>query len=168
MTLPCPRRIESGVNFSSPETDHWDEEEACSYCGSLKPEALFKAIEQGCELTPTDKNYKLYIDLPNPHFGKQGCFTSSTHPFEGSFVLTEEIADTVAWKRPQDREYYLGKNVKLSLHSKTNTGKFYFQHFSIEEQVKFIKLYNDKKLKLNFPGHFYRLPFFMGLGKAEG
>lgn len=34
----------------------------CSYCGSMQPEALFSAIERGEHLTPTDKNYKVYVE----------------------------------------------------------------------------------------------------------
>ena len=39
--------------------------------------------------------------------------------------------------------------------------KFYFQHFSKEQCIKFIQLSNDNKLKLGYPGYFYVLPFFM-------
>lgn len=39
-------------------------------------------------------------------------------------------------------------------------GKFYFQHFDTEQQQKFIDLLNSKKVRIGFPGHFYRLPFF--------
>ncbi len=39
--------------------------------------------------------------------------------------------------------------------------KFYFQHLSEEQMRRFIELLNGKKLKLDFPGHFYRLPYFI-------
>lgn len=39
--------------------------------------------------------------------------------------------------------------------------KFYFQHFNEEQKRKFVELYNERKMKLEFPGHFYVLPFFM-------
>lgn len=40
-------------------------------------------------------------------------------------------------------------------------GKFYFQHLSQEQQIKFIDLLNAKKLNLDYPGHFYAKPFFI-------
>ena len=40
------------------------------------------------------------------------------------------------------------------------TVKFYFQHLSPEQQQRFVELYNSRKIKLTFPGHFYTLPFF--------
>ena len=39
--------------------------------------------------------------------------------------------------------------------------KFYFRHFSDEDMTRFIELYNSKKMKIGYPGHFYRAPFFM-------
>lgn len=39
--------------------------------------------------------------------------------------------------------------------------KFYFQHLSVDQRKRFVDLYNDKTLKLAFPGHFYVRPFFM-------
>lgn len=38
--------------------------------------------------------------------------------------------------------------------------KFYFPHLSKEEQDRFIDLYNARKIRLGYPGHFYVLPFF--------
>jgi xylose isomerase len=34
-------------------------------------------------------------------------------------------------------------------------------HLSEEQMIKFIDLYNEKKLKIGFPGHFYVSPYFM-------
>ena len=70
MTLPCPRRAESGLKITEPETDHWREEDnTCSYCGSMNPEQFLKECEKGTELTPTDKNYKVYVHPVNPLAG---------------------------------------------------------------------------------------------------
>ena len=41
-------------------------------------------------------------------------------------------------------------------------GKFYFQHLSSEQRSAFVDLLNGKRLKLGYPGYFYRLPFFVG------
>jgi len=39
-------------------------------------------------------------------------------------------------------------------------GKFYFQHFDDKQKQKFIDLINKKKINLDYPGHFYVLPYF--------
>jgi hypothetical protein len=36
----------------------------CSFCGSLPPDDFMEAVKAGCEVGPTDKNYKAYITLP--------------------------------------------------------------------------------------------------------
>lgn len=64
--MQCPRRAEIGANvaghpFKLPKEDNWRRDGTCSYCGSLSPELFFKAVEDGCEVGPTDKNYKLYL-----------------------------------------------------------------------------------------------------------
>jgi hypothetical protein len=62
---------------------------------------------------------------------------------------------------PTDKSYKA--YVKLVDHSVRGAGKFYFQHLSFEEKMRFIDLWNDGKLNIGFPGHFYVLPFFMQL-----
>jgi hypothetical protein len=39
--------------------------------------------------------------------------------------------------------------------------KFYFQHLSEAQQIRFVELLNAKRLKFGMPGHFYRLPYFI-------
>src|SRR3546814_14069437 len=54
----CPRRGEGGP-FSDHGSDYWHESDgvqACSYCGSIHPDAFFAAIEAGHQLGPTDKS----------------------------------------------------------------------------------------------------------------
>lgn len=41
--------------------------------------------------------------------------------------------------------------------------KTYFQHFSQEEQARFVQLVNENKIVFNPPGGFYVLPFFLTL-----
>lgn len=41
--------------------------------------------------------------------------------------------------------------------------KFYYQHLTSEQQRQFIALYNEGRMRLAQPGHFYVLPFFMRL-----
>ena len=42
--------------------DYWRFDGTCNYCGSLSPEQLFQAIEDECEIGPTDKDYKVYVE----------------------------------------------------------------------------------------------------------
>lgn len=60
----CQRRIEDGR--AKDGTDEWIEREGylgCSYCGSLHPDKLMEMIKDGSAIiTPTDKNYKIYVD----------------------------------------------------------------------------------------------------------
>lgn len=63
------------------------------------------------------------------------------------------------------------KNYKAYLHdTKDDSGltvrvkapgmKFYFQHLSEEQKMEFIGLLNARAVKIGYPGHFYRLPYF--------
>lgn len=56
--MQCPRRQE--VGFRVTDSDQWVEDK-CSFCGSISPARLFQAIEAGATLTPTDKDYKVYV-----------------------------------------------------------------------------------------------------------
>jgi hypothetical protein len=38
--------------------------------------------------------------------------------------------------------------------------KFYFQHLDDMGRAEFIALYNDKKMRIGYPGHFYTRPYF--------
>lgn len=65
----CPRRINGFGPWEREEgLDSWRKDNTCSFCGSLKPELVFEAIEQGKEVTPTDKSYKIYIDGGKAYF----------------------------------------------------------------------------------------------------
>lgn len=62
LPMVCPRRILPLTDvFKLPKEDMWRGDKTCSYCGSLHPSEFFKAIEEGLEITPTDKNYKVYV-----------------------------------------------------------------------------------------------------------
>lgn len=66
----CPRREEDGTHlddtplkYSGSNLDTWHEGNICSYCGSLNPEEFMEKLEIGqFTLTPTDKDYKVYLD----------------------------------------------------------------------------------------------------------
>ena len=62
----CPRRGEDlvGGMHNVPDEDNWYERDGgrhCSYCGSQHPDDFMAHLEAGGEVTPTDKNYKVYV-----------------------------------------------------------------------------------------------------------
>lgn len=129
----CPRGVEQGRTARAV----WCVDNTCSYCGSLHPDILMARIEVGTvTLDPTDKSYKLYVHNEGGEAFKQS-FRGEDCPGGG---------DPTKWVwTTRDQEQC----------------KFYFQHFSPEQRKRFIVLLNEKKLKLNHPGYFYQLPFFV-------
>ncbi len=69
------------------------------------------------------------------------------------FELVEEGAEII----PTDKNYKAYVRHESFEHGET---KFYFQHFSQEDKQRFIQMLNDGKMKIGYPGYFYRLPFF--------
>ena len=65
----CPRR-DDRISFAgySPIFDSAREgtdkyvNGGCSYCGSMPPSEFFDRIDQGVEIGPTDKGYKVYVE----------------------------------------------------------------------------------------------------------
>lgn len=57
-----------------------------------------------------------------------------------------------------DRNYKADDGTKKT--DKMSTAKFYFQHLSDDQQAEFIKLHNDRVMKLDHPHHFYTRPYF--------
>lgn len=124
--LPCPRSHEglpyhlmSDAFKKEVDATHWRDDGTCSYCGSINPEQLFKAIDDGVEIGPTDKEYKIY--------------------------LHGQLA-------PQVR----------------GACKFYFQHLIGSDMERFVELYNNKTMKIGYPGRFYVIPFFMKRIEKDG
>jgi len=144
--MKCPRRIEGP--FKLPKEDSWREDDTCSYCGSLNPNTLMQRIESGdVELTPTDKSYKIYVDntVGSKLFKiryRKDCNCEFPRNLT-SDQITEKVEACPHWITEE----------------RTHT-KFYFQHLSEEQQKRFIEIYNDKKMKLKYPGYFYVRPFF--------
>lgn len=142
----CPRRVEVGRERQENE-DTWvtghglvgrqaEVERSCSFCGCLNPATFMRWLRDGGEVGPTDKSYKVYVKCPypDPRDGETKTFT----------------VDCLS-----------GQSVKgTSVYGVT--AKFYFQHLSVEQQHEFIQLYNDKRMNIGYPGHFYVLPYFCG------
>ncbi len=168
----CPRRMEGfGPWERKTGLDAPREDGTCSFCGSISADALFAAIEAGCELGPTDKNYKIYVDRAEPNCGKpsirskayMGGTWDNKPAGEGWIEATQENvdkckADGVLFA---DRlEASEGHYFKIGAEGATRHDKFYFQHLSADQQNKFIELLNANRIKIGYPGYFYRLPFF--------
>lgn len=164
--MQCPRQAETGQTPTRPvqiQLRHgW---KCCSYCGSLIEPAFFEALDQSAQLGPTDKSYKVYVDVKNFDAGRPKIVSSANykHDAPGWVKVTAENRDSLPldkWQRDNwvlDDEYW----VQLGTESERVTLKFYFQHLSREGMMKFIDLYNANKLNIGYPGHFYTMPFFM-------
>lgn len=60
----CPRRAENGMPAElQPYMNEGGDihDGRCIYCGSVTQEEFFKFVEDGGEVGPTDKSYKVYI-----------------------------------------------------------------------------------------------------------
>ena len=121
------------------DADYWRDDNSCSYCGSLNPDEFMSRVEAGdVTLTPTDKNYKVYIENDGGESFKQ---TYRDCPQGTPPHMPDECSHWVTQLR--------------------NGAKFYFQHLTDEQKQRFVNLYNQSKIKLDYPGYFYRMPFFM-------
>jgi len=147
----CPRRIEDGMadenspfTYSGSNLDTWRKDNTCSYCGSLDPETFLEAVELGNPVGATDKNYKMYIDLPGS--GKKvKTISQNFKPQKGEGFK----------KVPFKNEWYKTEP------EVTRHAKFYFQHLDTDQKKKFVDLVNQKKLNYQGGIGLYVLPYFM-------
>jgi len=152
MNHTCGRRAESGAAMSTEkDADFYREDGTCSYCGSLNPDVLMARLEAGTvKLGSTDKNYKVYVENDG---GEQFKQTYRDCPKD-----TETVGNngnrymTCSCKEPGTCTHWVTREV--------NGTKFYFQHFSPEQQKRFIELLNQKKVKFEGGLGFYVWPFF--------
>lgn len=161
----CPRREEGVPAFARETKDHWYDRDGypcCSYCGSLNPDRFMECAEAGVEIGPTDKSYKVYIDLPDPKAGElkiTGTANGDTPPGTGwTAATTADFAEYYEGRTPpaDNNLRWVLRTPRQSVH-----GKFYFQHLSDAQQTRFIELINARTLVIGFPGRFYVLPFFV-------
>lgn len=70
--MRCPRQAETPPTCTWADREcSWVESDGvleCDYCGSIHPDALFAAIDRGVEITPTDKDYKVYVGGPRKFY----------------------------------------------------------------------------------------------------
>lgn len=161
---------------------------SCSYDGSMHPDEFMAYLEKpGTRLTPTDKNYKVYIDVASDEPGQMRRVSSTTRrpgeprPDGGEWLTWEEAVERHPELRAAYEEHldYIANHTAPSHPWRTDThwiqvaprgdrrgSKFYFEHLSDEQKQRFVELLNAGKLNLREPGHFYRLPFFISRGSA--
>lgn len=91
-----------------------------------------------------------------PHQREDGsCSYCGSLSVERFFKAIEESKEL----GPTDKDYKVYVNEAKT--AQNPTGKFYFYHLNEEEMKRFVELFNAKKLKIGYPGHFYAMPFFM-------
>jgi len=156
----CGRRHDNfGMQLTEQPQDFYHDRSGlpvCSYCGSLSPEKLFELIELGCEIGPTDKSYKIYVyGIPNPIAGQEVYKGGESGPAFGrnGEPSKPDLSEQEIANGRYDR-------ITVGPAPATTDSKFYFQHFSEADITRFIDLYNNKKIKMGAPGHFYVTPFF--------
>lgn len=161
--MKCPRRLEPFCHDDGKEDD-WtmrDGYRACSFCGSLHPDDFFAAIEAGRMLVGTDKNYKVYVDMPNPRAGKTvevgsetgPAFDRDGNPNKPDLTLLEKA------RGRYDRKI-------MGIAGSTVQAKFYWQHLDGAGQDRFIQLYNGKRINIEPRFGLYRTPYFASATKT--
>lgn len=161
--MKCPRRIEGPFAYHDGDDD-WHARDgylACSYCGSMHPDDFFQAIEDGHMIIGTDKNYKVYVEMPNPLAGKTveigsesgPAFDREGKPNKPDLSLAEKASG-----------HYQRKIMGTA--STTVQAKFYFQHLDEDGQNRFIALYNEHRINLEPRFGLYRAPYFCAPVKA--
>lgn len=135
----CPRGCESGCEGRA----IWHVDDSCSWCGSLHPDIFMARCEAGdVKLGPTDKSYKVYVHNRGGESFRQ-TFRSDKPKYDEN--TGGQVFDPSKWVW-ETREM--------------QETKFYFQHLSEDQKRRFIELLNAKTLHIDYPGYFYRAPFF--------
>lgn len=159
---PCPRQGDATLSSQLIHVSEWKERPdglACSYCGSMHPDDFFKAIEQKCELGPTDKNYKVYVEVPDSRHGEPWIYSTANFKFDERAILV--TAENVhLYKDLTDFRDLIGSWITIGVRPVHVSRKFYFYHLSDEQKLKFIDLLNQRQINIGVPGRFYVLPFF--------
>ncbi len=175
----CPRRMSDwGPWERTEELDEWrpgtsfvgherDERfRYCSFCGSIDPDSFMQRIEEGWVAGPTDKNYKTYLGEPR---SKEELAARRVRWLESGFAKVLARALRAEGKTDEEIEVELEKDwqKEAALVGDHDVGKFYYQHLSPEQAERFVELLNAGRMRIGYPGHFYRLPYFVVWKGAE-
>lgn len=166
----CPRRAEHGPRHiaEAVDQDRWETGHAmggqqdpglcCSFCGSLNPDVFLQLVRDGWWVGPTDKPYKAYLASP---------LSDEDVARQREQFLTEpgmaELAETGATEAIEqlwhERSAARGKGPTVA--------KVYFQHLDRGQQDEFIRLANERVMRIDIPGYFYVLPYFTRHGSRR-
>lgn len=128
--------------------DHYRQrngDDACSYCGSMSGDELMAGLESGTlMLGPTDKSYKAYIHKPYTD-----AEIADLKEKWKAIGMGRGILET---KGHAAYEEWFEKERRLGMFFGRQLGKFYFQHLSEPQMLRFIEMLNEKKLKIGYPG----------------
>lgn len=170
----CPRRTEMwSVGKHTRDADSYQpgrgmagQPRGCTYCGSLPPDDFMDAVRGGAVLGPTDKTYKIYLDVPNPEpaaIRASGTSNGRTSPGEGWVAvrdMTHEQAAALdqAGLLVDDRTKYVLFSTSPVLHC-----KFYTPHLSPEQSAEFWDLTQAGRVAWGYPGYPYAKLYLPGL-----
>lgn len=165
----CPHRVESNMSHAREGRDWFekrDGHDCCSYCGSLSQGEFFTAIDKGAELGPTDKSYKVYVNLPSANPDELRVISVANHKPAGADMPNS------AWREVTEENKHLlaeggwgddrvGDWFQMAPRGPTVHAKFYFQHLDGTGKQTFAFLLNSKKMRIGMPGYFYTNPYFL-------
>lgn len=176
----CPRRMSDWGPWERDEgLDRWATDrggiigqdqigQSCLFCGSLHPDRFMELVRDGWIVGPTDKHYKAYLESPltdeqkaarRERWMKQDAVARAIRELGEKDGKTPERIQA-------DLDEQWAEQADGWLHGE-QTAKFYYQHLSAEQRAEFITLYNEGRMKVGYPGHFYVLPFFCRTGPRQ-
>lgn len=169
----CPRRIADGMadpgsmfKHAGVDLDTYQKRDGhkhCSYCGSLSGVEFLAAVEAGVEVGPTDKSYKLYMDLPRNSTAP--VVLSSTNRLDDpSYTRYEDltVAQRKAVTMTEPEQWAYSFHVPATTHE-----KFYTHHFSEEQGWAFWDLHIAGSVNWGYPGYPYTRLYVPGPSTQE-
>jgi hypothetical protein len=182
----CPRRVAEGrartdspFRGDGPGVDEWTKRAGlvgqplgCSYCGSLPADMFMEQVRSGAETGPTDKSYKLYLEVPSPGAGTLRVLSSSNssngglRPYKELTRREKKAVKEHAGPRDTKRDY---KNHfwGLTTWGQTTEAKFYTHHLTEDQGWEFHRLWLEGKINWGYPGAPYVRLFIPGPSTAD-
>lgn len=172
-TQTCPRRLSDWGPWERAEgLDTWHPGnalgggepagEACSFCGSLRPDRFMELVREGWIVGPTDKNYKAYLARPvtDDEIAARKAQWLETDRVAQAIRTNGADVDATDEQITASLEKHWTEQQLPLLRSGRQVAKFYYQHLSDEQRTEFIELINSGQMQIGYPGHLYVLPFF--------
>jgi hypothetical protein len=178
----CPRRMrelgpwkhdegadtwKSGTSFVTAKRDYEGVKiRSCSFCGSIHPDDFMTlVIDHGYVVGPTDKNYKVYLAQPVSEAERA---RQKEEWFAGAEA--KHLLQSTREHHPEIDEQMLDRllnkhwrEVVSLLKQGSDIGKFYTVHLSPEQGDQFWSAYTANKIRMGYPGYFYRPIFLPGV-----